>query len=339
MAELQRLLTLDPEDWQGCAVLARTHQYLLPVQAWCEAHGVPYCLAADKNSALPLTAQRGFVQAIEGLRELTDPLSAADAWTRLGDTPLAPDWHGFFMTAFDQLTAEFGQCPLSAATLIDWLYDYARELRQQPKRGLYLGTVHSAKGLEFRHVVVLDGGWSAQPDSLSDERRLYYVGMTRAEQTLTLCEFSGGNPFSRSLVGEVMVRAFQGEALPALDKRYLPLSLTDIDLDFAGRQPASAAIHKALADLEPGAPLTLQAQDERYLILDTKGQVVGRTAKSFKLDLEVEYCEVAAILVRRSDRCEEQYRAWHKSEQWELVVPRVVGSQATRITEAPEAVR
>src|SRR5690606_27523774 len=64
MAELQRLLTLDTEDWQGCAVLARAHQYLLPVQAWCEAHGVPYCLAADKDSALPLTAQRGFVRAV-----------------------------------------------------------------------------------------------------------------------------------------------------------------------------------------------------------------------------------------------------------------------------------
>ncbi|WP_394329606.1 UvrD-helicase domain-containing protein [Aquipseudomonas alcaligenes] len=326
MAELQRLLSLDAEDWQGCAVLARTHQYLLPIQAWCEAHGVPYCLAAEKESALPLTGQRGFVQAIERLREFTNPLTASDAWARLGEMPLAPDWYGFFMTAFEELTAEFGQYPLSSGTLIDWLYDYARELRQQPKRGLYLGTVHSAKGLEFRHVVVLDGGWSTNSDSQPDERRLYYVGMTRAEQTLTLCEFSGGNPFSRYLVGEVMERVFQGEALPALEKRFLPLSLTDIDLDYAGRQPPNAAIHKALAGLEPGDPLMLQAHDERYLILDAKGQVVGRTAKSFKLALDVECCEVAAILVRRSDLCEQQYREWHRSEQWELVVPRVVGS-------------
>ncbi|HDQ4105115.1 TPA: RecQ family ATP-dependent DNA helicase [Pseudomonas aeruginosa] len=326
MAELQRLLSLDAEDWHGCAVLARTHQYLLPIQAWCEAHGVPYCLAAEKDRALPLTGQRGFVQAIERLREFTDPLTASDAWARLGEMPLAPEWFGFFMTAFDELTAEFGQYPLSASTLIDWLYDYARELRQQPKRGLYLGTVHSAKGLEFRHVVLLDGGWSAKSDSQPDERRLYYVGMTRAEQTLTLCEFSGGNPFSRCLVGEVMDRGFQGEALPALDKRFLSLSLTDIDLDYAGRQPPSAVIHRALVGLQPGDPLTLQAHDERYLILDANGQVVGRTAKSFKLALEVEYCEVAAIVVRRSDLCEQQYREWHRSEQWEFVVPRVVGS-------------
>ncbi|WP_425316070.1 RecQ family ATP-dependent DNA helicase [Stutzerimonas chloritidismutans] len=321
MAELQRLLTLDPEDWQGCAVLARTHQYLLPVQAWCEAHGVQYCLAADKDSALPLTAQRGFVRTVEGLRAITEPVTAAEAWVPLSETALVPDWYGFFMTAFEQLTAEFGQCPLAAHTLIDWLYDYARELRQQPKQGLYLGTVHSAKGLEFRHVVVLDGGWSSQPDTLSDERRLYYVGMTRAEQTLTLCEFPGGNPFVRNLTQEVIGKRFVGEPIPELEKRYLQLSLKDIDLDFAGRQPSSSTVHRALASLEPGDLLTIQPQDDRFLILDAHDRIVGRTAKSFELDLDVEHCEVAAILVRHTDRCDEQYRAWHKCEQWELVVP------------------
>lgn len=327
MAELQRLLSLDSEDWQGCAVLARTHQYLLPVQAWCEAHGVPYCLAADKGGALPLTAQRGFVQAVEELREITEPLSATAAWTYLSDRQFAPDWYGFFVTAFEQLMAEFGQCPLSPQTLIDWLYDYVRELRQQPRQGLYLGTVHSAKGLEFRHVVVLDGGWSTQPETLSDERRLYYVGMTRAEQTLTVCEFPGGNPFSRHLTEEATGRIFQGEVLPELDKRYLQLSLADIDLDFAGRQALSAPIHGALAHLEPGDPLTLQAQEDRYLVLDANGQVVGRTAKSFKLELELEHCEVAAVLIRQTTQCEELFRAWHKCDRWELVVPRVSGSK------------
>jgi ATP-dependent DNA helicase RecQ len=325
MSELQRLLSLDTEDWQGCAVLARTHQYLLPLQAWCEAHGVPYCLAADKEGVLPLTAQRGFVQAVEILRGITEPLSASEAWACMSERQLAPDWHGILATAFEQLTAEFGQCPLSAQTLIDWLYDYFRELRQQPRNGLYLGTIHSAKGLEFRHVVVLDGGWSTQPETLCDERRLYYVGMTRAEQTLTMCEFAGGNPFSRQLTEEVMGRAFQGEFLAELEKRFLQLSLKDIDLDYAGRQNPTASIHKTLAALEPGDTLAFKAHEGRYLIQDADGQVVGRTAKSFNLDLEIEDCEVAAVLVRHSDRCEEAFRAHHRSQEWELIVPRIAG--------------
>jgi ATP-dependent DNA helicase RecQ len=334
MAELQRLLSLDTEDWQGCAVLARTHQYLLPLQAWCEAHGVPYCLAADKEGVLPLTAQRGFVQAVEILRGITEPLSASEVWACMSERQLAPDWYGILVTAFEQLTAEFGQCPLIAQTLVDWLYDYFRELCQQPRKGLYLGTIHSAKGLEFRHVVVLDGGWSTQPETLSDERRLYYVGMTRAEQTLTVCEFHGGNPFSRHLTEEVMGRTFQGEFLAELEKRYLQLSLKDIDLDFAGRHNPTASIHKTLATLEPGDRLAFKAHEGRYLIQDADGRVVGRTAKSFNLDLEVEDCEVAAVLVRHSDWCEETFRAHHRSQKWELIVPRIAGRVVTSSAKA-----
>jgi ATP-dependent DNA helicase RecQ len=325
MAELERLLSLDCEDWQGCAVLARTHQYLLPLQAWCEARGVPYCLASDKEGALPITTQRGFAQAVEILREVCEPLSASEAWAYLSEKYFAPGWYDIFATAFHQLTAEFGQCPLIAQTIVDWLYDYFRELRQQPTKGLYLGTIHSAKGLEFRHVVLLDGGWSSQPETLSDERRLYYVGMTRAEQTLTLCEFPGGNPFSCHLAEEVKDDIFQGEFQDKLEKRFLQLSLKDIDLDFAGRQKSTASIHKILATLELGDALVFKAEEGRYLIQDTDGRVVGRTAKSFNLDIEIEDCEVAAVMVRHSDNCEESFRVHHRMLKWELIVPRIAG--------------
>ncbi|MDV6921243.1 RecQ family ATP-dependent DNA helicase, partial [Pseudomonas aeruginosa] len=232
-------------------------------------------------------------------------------------------------SAWNPQLAELGDCELGSQAVVDWLYDYARELRQQPAQGLYLGTVHSAKGLEFRHVVLLDGGWSNRSDTLSDERRLYYVGMTRAEQTLTVCEFAAGNPFSRHLSNAATSKVFHGEPLPALEKRYLQLSLKDIDLDFAGRQPAEASIHRALANLNPGDRLQLKPSDGRYLILNDNGEVVGRTAKSFHLSLECESCRVAAVLGRRSDSCEESYQVTHRIDQWELVVPQLISSLTT----------
>ncbi len=57
-----------------------------------------------------------------------------------------------------------------------------------------LMTIHTAKGLEFSHVFVAgmeenifpSGGWLMTPSDLEEERRLFYVAMTRAKKTLTL---------------------------------------------------------------------------------------------------------------------------------------------------------
>ncbi|UFH51292.1 RecQ family ATP-dependent DNA helicase [Pseudomonas sp. KNUC1026] len=327
MLELERLLGLENGLWDGCAVLARAHHYLLPVQAWCELHGIEYHLAADKDSVLPLTSQRAFVSVVAQLEQSGQALTASEAW-RLVQSSLDDYARPLFETAFDELEVELGNCQLQCKAVIDWLYDYAREIRQQPHRGLYLGTVHSAKGLEFRHVALLDGGWDMRNEkNIEDERRLYYVGMTRAEQTLTLCEFGGGEAFSGSLPPSVACKRFTGQPMPELRKRYLQLSLKHIDLGYAGRQSERHWIHAALGGLQTGTPLTLQAESTggRYLILNESGAAVGRTAASFNPEFVIEACEVAAVLVRSAEQSEEAYRELCKCQHWEVVVPRVWG--------------
>ncbi len=329
MAELQRLSALEGrDDRQGCAVLARSHRYLWPLQAWCEHHGIPYFLGADKQNALPLTRQRPFTRLIAHLRGLDrHSQEASTAAQAAQDLTLDPTWRSFFETAFEQLAGEYGSCQLASSTIIDWLYEYAREMRQQPKPGLFLGTVHSAKGLEFRHVALLDGSWGAPPEQIEETRRLYYVGMTRSEETLTLCEFEPENAFASSLAACLQTRIFKGKHDPELDVQYQTLSLKDIDLGFPGRQAPSAPIHEAIRRNEPGDPLSLHPEGDRYAIRDRSGQMVGRTSKAFRLEIEPETCEVAGIVTRFADDTDPAYRQSIKTEQWEILVPRLKGRQ------------
>lgn len=325
--ELQRLIALeDAPSWDGCAVLARNHAYLKPFQAWCELNGIPYFLAADKNTTLPLMREREFVKVMDVLRATRQSLRATNVLQLVAPYLVDENWMAFFETAFLQLAVELGDCELSGQAMVDWLYDYARELRHQPRKGLYLGTVHSAKGLEFRHVGLLDSGWSDHVRRVNDERRLYYVGMTRAEETLTLCEFVSGNPFSCQLGEFAMQQIFCGTHDVRLEKNYGQLPMNDIDLGYPGRKPRDSNIHAAIADLKQNDPLLLKRDGERFLIIDKQGREVGRTAIAFKPGFNIEHCEVAGIYVRYMQDSDEQYRPSLKVDAWEVVIPRISGS-------------
>lgn len=75
--------------------------------------------------------------------------------------------------------------------------DYARELKEMHQRqkqnveSVALATLHSAKGLEYSHVYIIDVNEGIMPykkavldQEIEEERRMFYVGMTRAKKDL-----------------------------------------------------------------------------------------------------------------------------------------------------------
>src|SRR5262249_52364907 len=78
----------------------------------------------------------------------------------------------------------------STAELLD---DLALHGHEEAADAVTLSTVHQAKGLEWKAVFVLslvEGRFplpARQPEDLDEERRLFYVAVTRAGEQLYLC--------------------------------------------------------------------------------------------------------------------------------------------------------
>ena len=81
-----------------------------------------------------------------------------------------------------------------------YMEEYTEMLREQAKNGqeksdcVTLTTLHSAKGLEFPIVFLIDVNEGIIPykkallvSDIEEERRMFYVGITRASEQLTLC--------------------------------------------------------------------------------------------------------------------------------------------------------
>ena len=88
-------------------------------------------------------------------------------------------------------------------TLEEWLAymdEYTRKLEEQAKKqeqereGVLISTLHGVKGLEYDKVYILNVNEGSMPykkavlePAIEEERRLFYVGMTRARKELDLC--------------------------------------------------------------------------------------------------------------------------------------------------------
>ena len=227
---------------------------------------------------------------------------------------------------------EKGGAEIPVSHFIEWLAEWSREIRRR-QRGLLLMTAHRAKGLEFDHVVVLDGGWEGvgQGEDPDEARRLYYVAMTRAQKTLVLSRFDGSHRLQAALLDKPSVLHREWRELPpmaeALKHRFVQPSLEEVDLGFAGRQGNHRPVHRAIAVLSPGDALqTRVVNDGRWELLNKGGVVVGRLAKSFKppAGTQCRSATVLAVVGWSREASKPEYRKGMKCDAWEVIVPELI---------------
>jgi ATP-dependent DNA helicase RecQ len=198
-----------------------------------------------------------------------------------------------------------------------------------------MSTVHAAKGMEFDHVIISSAGWSGSlAGAGEEERRLYYVAMTRARQTLCLLTpRRPPNPHIRLLKGQFLLRrpATPRDDIPAdlLSRRYELLGLQDIDLGFAGSRTKAHPTHQALANLQPGSLLRMRARPEGVDLADNRGRVVARLSRAGTeryRDRLAQITEVRVVAMLRRQRSDEQpeFQNRCRSDRWEVPLVEVV---------------
>jgi ATP-dependent DNA helicase RecQ len=336
--------------WEDCAVLARQHAVLEPVRAVLEDRGVPLTWTAERDRLPPLYRIREVAALLAELRERRREILRAsqieELWLR---GPAARDpaadgaenpWRSLVCELLAEWREETGDGELAVQGFLEFFCEALVERRRESAfgDGVRLATVHAAKGLEFRHVFLADGKWEPPRDGFpgpveEEERRLYFVGMTRARETLHLLERRDScNPHLAGLAGEFLTLREPRLEPPdeaVAGRRFALLGLADLYLSYAGRRVAEAPIHRRLAALQPGDPLRLQPSGDFLLLADREGgdlgalSATGRERWGDRLEA-IETIRVVAMVERRAEDSEDEYRARLRCERWEVPVAEVV---------------
>jgi ATP-dependent DNA helicase RecQ len=285
--ELQRLQRLSEQwDLRRCAVFARHWRELDEVRSACTTAGIPLCLHWQQGDYPGLHRIRECAQLLEALRRNRSGL--LDAPSLLGLLPgKAGDdnvWLANLRRLLTDWTEETGGLPQPVRQIEEYVYESLIEQKRARSLGdgLLLTTVHSAKGLEFDHVFVLAGWPRAQGDEAEEERRLFYVALSRARETLHLLTRQGvRHPHAATLAGEFAFARTVVSNKAASSSLFSSalLGMKDLYIDYAGTLPEQHPQRCAIARLQTGDSLELQADGHQVSVL-REGQTVGRLSKA-----------------------------------------------------------
>lgn len=221
-----------PDD---IAILYRANAQSAPLLAALSARGIAATVLGGRRF-FDLPEVRQAVMALRGASvapvETTFLAAVRDVLRSLGLTDEAPPAGGALRDAWEARSAvlrlaEEAPAGTTLRGFTDELMARGRDQHEPALRTVTLATLHAAKGLEWGHVhlVGLSEGllpisYATTFEQVDEERRLAYVGITRAARTLSLSwsEHSGSRPRQRSRflqeIGTGSVRAGDGPARP-----------------------------------------------------------------------------------------------------------------------------
>ncbi|WP_187394073.1 RecQ family ATP-dependent DNA helicase [Oceaniovalibus sp. ACAM 378] len=325
--ELVRVSRLDPDfNWSRCAIISRDWRRLGPVRAYAEKLGLPVEMANEKLPSI--WRLREMQHLVAGLRKrVSAMLTIQEILNVLNEQP-SNRWVDLIAAGIADLARELGKKTIPVPDTVEWLAEWSQEIRGV-QRGLLLLTAHRSKGLEFDHVLILNGGWKALSKGEDGEapRRLFYVAMTRARRSLAVVT-SGAHDFVLADSDSELLRKVEIPRevdLPHPDQYQLP-DLTSVDLSYAGRLPKTSPTHSAIGAAMFDDPVTLEQQQGKWIIFDRDRRPLGRMAGSWAPPEGTTLVsgKVGAIVRWRKSDSDERYHTYIKHDEWETVLPELV---------------
>ncbi len=330
--ELQRLRRLrDDVDLRSCAILAREWRELDCIRSCFESRNVPVSLNWGRSAFPRLTRIREYANLLDFLRQRREDVSVDMLLHPLSGQKDNP-WLIDLRRILEEWQQETGNHARPVGVVEEYLYETLHDQYRAGgvHNGVFLSTVHSAKGMEFDHVFIVDGGWQRKTGAdMEEERRLYYVAMSRARETLCLFERADcANPHAGLLDGPFLQKR-DGSPLNAHTAEtlsYQLLGMKDLYLDFAGRHPEQHPVHQALAALSAGDELQVMEKGEHLFLADKQGITVARLSQTTcnqwrnRLDLIASVRVVAMVRRYKTDIRDKEFQQSCHGESWEVPV-------------------
>ena len=330
--QIQYIQRLQPEcPLEKIAVIARNgldKKELIWVRSALADAGIPCRFALEKDYGFPIRHCREIANYLLWLRERAlESLTPAELCQQLPGRDQANRWHDIIYELIEQLELSQGGEPLPAAYFEHFILEYLHAQHSQVRFGLgvLLSTVHGVKGEEFEHVIILDGGWrsshSLQPENNEEERRLFYVGMTRAISRLVIMhDDRAPNPYIEQLDPAVISHTAAQAVAPGILRRFSIIGLRQLYISFAGGHPAGHPIHSLLTDMQVGDSVQLVSVGNTIKVNANQSAIAqlssaGKSQWQFSLS-GIRKIEVLAMLQRSKTLTAEDYQVAVKVDNW-----------------------
>ncbi len=169
-----------------------------------------------------------------------------------------------------------------------------------------------------------------------EERRVFYVGMTRARETLAVFNRKDiRDPLTADLSGPCFTsRRFSGTAvgtaIPSA-RQYALLGLKDLYIDYLGGRSPSDPSSCSLRTLQPGARLKMSNDGDKIQLIASSGQAVAQLSSEAVKEWGPRLSDVSEVrmlgsFVRIRADVDEAYAGRIRSEEWEVPICEVVST-------------